>query len=92
LESVLPAADCERMAGKLGIASKQAHALFLRLYKQQFLEWVFVSKRLRKLGSGMTSSWWQQLPSYRLGERHHGCGVDWAFSPAGDVEAVPLQP
>ncbi len=79
--SVLHAANGEWMADKLGIAGEQAHALFLRLDKQQLIEWVFVSKWLRKFGSGMTSSQWQQLPTYRLGERHHNCGVDRTLRP-----------
>lgn len=42
----------KRVADKLGIAGQRMHALFLGLYKQQLVEWVFVPKRLCKFGGG----------------------------------------
>jgi hypothetical protein len=54
-ESLLSACNGERMADKLGIAGEQAHTLLLRLDKQQFVERIFVSERMCKLGSGMAS-------------------------------------
>lgn len=80
------------MASKFSIAGQQPHAVFLRLDRQQLVEWVLVTERLRKRGSGMTGSQWQQLPIHRRGEGHNGGRVDWALPLAGDVKAVPLQP
>ena len=54
-ESFLTAGNGERMAKKLGIAGKQAHTLLLRLDKQQFVERISVSERMRKLGRGVAS-------------------------------------
>jgi len=54
-ESFLPAGNGERMANKLGIAGKQAQTLLLRLDKQQFVERIFVSERMCKLGGGVAS-------------------------------------
>jgi len=45
-ESVPPASNGERMVHQPGIAGRQAHALFQRLDKQQFVERIFVPERL----------------------------------------------
>lgn len=79
------------MASKFGVTGKKSHALFLRLDKQQFVEWIFVFERMRKFGSGMMSGQRQELPIDPCGERHHGCGVDRTLPLSGDVEAVPLE-
>ncbi len=47
------AGNGERMANKLGVPGQQAHAIFLRLDKQQLVERIFVPERLCKLCCGM---------------------------------------
>lgn len=79
------------MANELGITGEKAQALFLRLDEQQFVEWVFVFKRMRKLGRSMMSRQRQELPIEPRSKRQHGCGIDQPLPLSGDVETVPLE-
>jgi len=64
------------MVGELGIAGKQAYALFLCLDEQQLVKWIFAFERPRKLGSGMTGRQRQQLPIHCRAERDYGGGIN----------------
>ena len=79
------------MASKLQVARQKPHPFFLRLNEQQFVEWILVFKRVRKLRSGVMGSERQELPIDCRGKRHHRAWIKRPLPRTGDMEAVPLE-